>query len=75
MEEDGRKVTKRFLRGGNQVVDEAYIATSSSSDLLQAALRCNSDVQFMDRAVPADLQHPCEGGEAVDEHGERPPAE
>ena len=26
--------------------------TSTSSDLLQAALECNADVQFQDRAVP-----------------------
>ena len=27
---------------------------SSSSDLLQIALRCNADMQFMDRAVPEE---------------------
>ena len=75
MQENGREVTKRFLRRGKELVEHAYIASSndrnefgrpllerthpfmsSTSDLLQAALRCNADIQFMDRAVPADLE-------------------
>ena len=85
-------MTKRFLRRGKQLVDEAHNATtndrnefgravlerthpftSSSFDLLQAALRCNAEIQFLDRAVPADLQCLCEEGEAANERGERPP--
>ena len=76
VEEEGRTVTKRFLRRGKELVDQAFVATtnernefgravverthpftSSSSDLTQAAGRCNADVQFVDRAVPTDLQH------------------
>lgn len=91
VEENGRKVTKRFMRRGKQLVRNAHIATtnhrnefgravperthpftSSSSDLLQAALRCNADVQFMDRAVPKDMQCLCEDQEATSEDTEKP---
>ena len=87
VEQDGRTVTKRFLRRGKELVDRAFVATtndrnefgravlerthpftSSSSDLTQAGIRCNSDVQIMDRAVPTDLQQLYgEGLQGVDE--------
>ena len=37
---------------GRPVLERHQPFVSPSSDLLQAALECNSDVQFMDRAVP-----------------------
>ena len=43
---------------GRSVLERHHPFTSSSSDLLQAGLQCNSDVQFLDGAVPemdADL--------------------
>ena len=87
VEEEGRTVTKRFLRRGKELVDRAFVATtnernefgravverthpftSSSSDLTQAAGRSNADVQYVDRAVPTDLQHVYgQGLQGVDE--------
>ena len=45
---------------GRGVVERPHPFVSSTSDLLQASLQCNSDLQFMDRAVP-----PTEGGPRV----------
>jgi len=58
---------------GRAVLERTHPFTSSSFDLLQAALRCNADVQFMDRAVPKDMQCLCEEQEATNEGIEKAP--
>ena len=37
---------------GRAVLERTHPFSSSSSDLLQAALECNADYQYQDRAVP-----------------------
>jgi len=41
---------------GRGVVERTHPFVSSTSDLLQAALQCNNDLQFMDRAVPEEME-------------------
>jgi hypothetical protein len=43
---------------GRVGLERTHPFTSSSSDLLQAALECNADYQYMDRAVPTSADSP-----------------
>ena len=57
---------------GRAAIERTHPFTSSSFDLLQATLRRNSNIQYMDRAVRLDMQGLCGEADAANERGERP---